>query len=73
MDYYIDLYSPETATAFEKSSRDVTGFRISRKTYIENRKIGKGTSSFVMLPDFKDLSVFLRLRVNHLRTADPFS
>jgi hypothetical protein len=42
MDYYIDLYSPETATAFEKSSRDVTGFRISRKTYIENRKIGEG-------------------------------
>jgi hypothetical protein len=42
MSYYIDLFSPETATAFEKSSRDVSGFRISRKTYVENQKIGPG-------------------------------
>jgi hypothetical protein len=42
MNYYIDLYSPETAMAFEKSSRDITGFRLSRKTYVENKKIGAG-------------------------------
>lgn len=42
MNYYIDLYSPETAIAFEKSSRDTTGFRLSRKTYVENKKIGAG-------------------------------
>jgi hypothetical protein len=42
MSYYIDLFSPETAMAFEKSSRDISGFRISRKTYVENQKIGPG-------------------------------
>ncbi len=42
MNYYVDLYSPETAMAFEKSSREITGFRISRKTYVENRKMGAG-------------------------------
>jgi hypothetical protein len=42
MNYYIDLYSPETAMAFKKSSKDITGFRISRKTYVENKKIGAG-------------------------------
>jgi len=42
MNYYIDLYSPETAMAFEKSSKDITGFRVSRKTYIDNKKIGAG-------------------------------
>jgi len=42
MNYYIDLFSPETSIAFEKSSRDVSGFRISRKTYVENQKIGPG-------------------------------
>ncbi|MCX7919159.1 MAG: hypothetical protein N3A72_06035 [bacterium] len=42
MRYYIDLFSPETAKAFADSSQDVTGFRISRKTYVENQKIGLG-------------------------------
>ena len=42
MNYFIDLFSPETATAFEQSKRDVSGFRISRKTYVENQKIGPG-------------------------------
>ena len=40
MNYFIDLFSPETAQAFEQSKKDVSGFRISRKTYIENQKIG---------------------------------
>jgi hypothetical protein len=42
MNYYIDLYSPETAKAFENSNKDITGFRISRKTYVNNRNIGHG-------------------------------
>jgi|LSQX01.2.fsa_nt_gb hypothetical protein len=42
MNYCIDLFSPETANAFSISDRDISGFRISRKTYIENQKIGKG-------------------------------
>ncbi len=42
MRYYIDLFSPETARAFENSNRNVSGFRISRKTYVENQKIGPG-------------------------------
>jgi hypothetical protein len=42
MNYFIDLFSPETANAFSNSSRDVSGFRISRKTYIENQNIGPG-------------------------------
>lgn len=42
MNYYIDLFSPETAKAFESSNKDVSGFRISRKTYVNNQKIGPG-------------------------------
>ncbi len=42
MNYFIDLFSPETTKAFEKSKKDVTGFRISRKTYVENQNIGPG-------------------------------
>lgn len=42
MNYFIDLFSPETAKAFESSSKDISGFRISRKTYVDNQKIGPG-------------------------------
>ena len=42
MNYFIDLFSPETADAFTKSAQDISGFRISRKTYIENQKLGPG-------------------------------
>jgi len=42
MNYFIDLFSPETANAFSKSPQDISGFRISRKTYVENQKIGPG-------------------------------
>lgn len=42
MNYFIDLFSPETARVFEKSKRDVNGFRISKKTYVENQNIGPG-------------------------------
>jgi len=42
MNYYIDLFSPETAKAFESSNKDISGFRISRKTYVNNMNIGPG-------------------------------
>ena len=42
MNYYIDLFSPETTRAFEKSGRNISGFRVSRKTYVENQDIGSG-------------------------------
>jgi len=40
MRYYIDLFSPETSEAFERSKKNISGFRISRKTYVENQDIG---------------------------------
>jgi len=42
MNYYLDLFSPETAAAFANSTRDVSGFRISRKSYVINQKICPG-------------------------------
>lgn len=42
MNYFIDLFSPETAKAFANSSQDISGFRISRKTYVQNQNIGPG-------------------------------
>lgn len=42
MNYFIDLFSPETARAFEQSNRDVSGFRISQKHYVEKQNIGPG-------------------------------
>ena len=42
MNYFIDLFSPETAIAFTKSSRNISGYRLSRKSYVENQKIGPG-------------------------------
>ena len=45
MKYYINLFSPNTATAFTNSNRDVTGFRISRKSYVKNQGIKAGDIS----------------------------
>jgi len=42
MEYYIDLFTPETAEAFANAGKVVSGFRESRKAYIENKKIGPG-------------------------------
>lgn len=42
MNYFIDLFSPSTALAFSESDQTISGFRISRKTYVENQKIGIG-------------------------------
>ena len=42
MKYYINLFSPSAAAAFTNSNRDVTGFRISRKSYVKNQGIKSG-------------------------------
>ena len=42
MNYYLNLFSPETARGFEGSNREVSGFRVSRKPYVDNQKIGSG-------------------------------
>jgi len=42
MKYFVDLFSPETAEVFANSNRSISGFRISRKTYISNQKLGPG-------------------------------
>jgi predicted RNA-binding protein with PUA-like domain len=42
MNYYIDLFSPETAKAFSNSERNISGFRISQKTYVKNQNMKSG-------------------------------
>jgi hypothetical protein len=42
MNYFVDLFSPETAAAYEKSDKAISGFRVTQKTYVENKKIGPG-------------------------------
>lgn len=42
MNYYVNLFTPETANAFTKSSQDISGFRFSRRSYVENQSIGIG-------------------------------
>lgn len=42
MNYFIDLFSPETAKAFDQSKQDISGFRLSQKAYTENKQIGPG-------------------------------
>ncbi len=42
MNYFIDLFSPNTALAFSESNQTISGFRISRKAYVENKKISIG-------------------------------
>lgn len=42
MKYYINLFSPNTATAFTGSTQDVSGFRVSRQTYVKNQGIKAG-------------------------------
>lgn len=42
MKYFVDLFSPETAEAFEKSKHNITGFRISQQTLAKNQKMGPG-------------------------------
>ncbi len=42
MNYYVNLFSPETAEIFSRSGKNISGFRLTKKTYVENRKIGPG-------------------------------
>lgn len=42
MKYYINLFSPNTALAFSESDQEISGFRISRKAYVENQHINIG-------------------------------
>lgn len=42
MKYYINLFSPNTALAFSQSDQQISGFRISRKAYVENQHINIG-------------------------------
>src|SRR2546423_15295260 len=40
MAYFIDLFSPETYTAFTRSSRDISGFRLRHKKMADRIKPG---------------------------------
>lgn len=42
MKYFIDLFSPNTAQAFSESDQNISGFRISRKSYVQNQNISIG-------------------------------
>ncbi len=44
MNYFVDLFSPETSKFFEKSDKSVTGFRDSKRviSYVDNQNIGPG-------------------------------
>lgn len=53
-------FSPNTATAFTNSNRDVTGFRISRKSYVKTKASNLETYLFVIALKFSDLLASLR-------------
>jgi len=42
MNYYLNLFSPETAKVFSESDKLISGFRMSRKSHVDNRSIGSG-------------------------------
>lgn len=71
MNYFIDLYSPETAMAFEKSSRDTTGFRLSRKTYVENKKIGAGDKLICYVTRLQRFVGVLKIKSGSFQDSKP--
>ena len=71
MNYFIDLFSPETAKAFEQSSRDISGFRISRKTYIENQKLGPGDKFICYVTRLQRFIGILELTGKHFIDEKP--
>jgi EVE domain len=71
MKYFIDLFSPETATAFEKSKRDVSGFRISQKTYVENQKIGPGDKFICYVTRLQRFVGVLEIKSKHFTDDTP--
>ena len=61
MNYFIDLFTPETAKAFTKSNQEISGFRIYyRKTYVENKNIGMAINLYVIAHAYKDLLACLK-------------
>ena len=71
MNYFIDLFSPETARAFEKSKRDVSGFRISQKTYVENQKIGPGDKFICYVTRLQRFVGLLEIKSKHFTDDTP--
>lgn len=71
MNYFIDLFSPETATAFEKSNKDVSGFRISRRAYIDNQKIGPGDKFICYLVRLQRFIGVLEIQSNAFEDSKP--
>jgi len=71
MNYFIDLFSPETATAFEKSSRSISGFRISRKTYVDNQKIGPGDKFICYVTRLQRFVGVLEIKSNPFQDSKP--
>jgi hypothetical protein len=71
MNYYIDLFSPETANAFTKSSQDISGFRISRKTYSENHKIGHGDRFICYVVRIQRFVGILEIKERHFVDEKP--
>jgi len=71
MNYFIDLFSPETAKAFEQSSKDISGFRISRKTYIENQKLGPGDKFICYVTRLQRFIGILELTGKHFIDEKP--
>jgi len=65
------LVSPETATAFEKSKRDVSGFRISQKTYVENQKIGPGDKFICYVTRLQRFVGVLEIKSKHFTDDTP--
>ena len=80
MNYFIDLFTPETARVFEQSKQDVSGFRISRKTYFENQKIGPGDKFICYVTRLQRFVGILEITSKHfidetplfLKENDPF-
>jgi hypothetical protein len=71
MNYYIDLFSPETATSFEKSGQDVSGFRISRKAYIDNQKMGPGDKFICYVVRLQRFIGVLEIKSNSFQDSKP--
>ena len=71
MNYFIDLFSPETARAFESSSRDISGFRISRKTYVDNQIIGPGDRFICYVTKLQRFVGVLEIKSNSFQDEKP--
>jgi hypothetical protein len=71
MNYFIDLFSPETTKAFEKSGKDVSGFRISRKTYVENQSIGPGDKFICYVTRLQRFVGVLEIKSRHFIDETP--